>query len=118
MRGVGGRQHLRLVDVVDLQSLEDLGLDEVADARLGHDRNRHGLLDLDHLVRVGHPGDSALRANVGGNALERHHRAGAGFLGDPGLVGVGDVHDHPALEHLGEAALDSHRPDLEPSPGY
>ena len=28
-----------LVDVVDLERLEDLRLDEVADARLGHDRD-------------------------------------------------------------------------------
>jgi hypothetical protein len=43
-------------------------------------------------------------------ALERHHGDGAGRLGDLRLVGVDDVHDHPALEHLGEAALDAHRP--------
>ena len=34
------------------------------------------------------------RADVGRHALERHHRDGAGVLGDPGLVGGGDVHDH------------------------
>src|SRR5205814_1358739 len=39
---VGRRQHLRLVDVVDGERLEDLRLDEVADARLRHDRDRHG----------------------------------------------------------------------------
>ena len=33
------------------------------------------------------------RADVGGHALERHHGAGAGVLGDPRLLGVGDVHD-------------------------
>jgi hypothetical protein len=36
---VGRRQHLGLVDVVDLERLEHLRLDEVADARLGHDRD-------------------------------------------------------------------------------
>ena len=30
----------RLVDEVDLERLQDLGLDEVADAALGHDRDR------------------------------------------------------------------------------
>src|SRR5581483_10992016 len=56
--------------------------------------------------------DAALRPDVGGDALERHHRDGAGVLGDLRLLGVDDVHDHAALEHLGEAALDAHRPEL------
>mmetsp|Transcript_62405 Transcript_62405/g.138981 ORF Transcript_62405/g.138981 Transcript_62405/m.138981 type:complete len:334 (-) Transcript_62405:195-1196(-) len=41
-------EHLRLVDAVDLQRLEDLGLVKVTDPRLGHDRDRaraHHLLD-------------------------------------------------------------------------
>ena len=42
---VGRRQHLGLVDVVDAQRLEDLRLDEVADARLGHDRDGHRVHD-------------------------------------------------------------------------
>ena len=112
VRRVGRRQDFALVDVVDLERLEDLRLDEVADARLGHDRDRHGLLDLADLVGIGHARDAAVAADVGRDALERHHGAGAGVLGDPRLVGVGHVHDHAALEHLGEAALDAHRPDL------
>ena len=109
---VGRRQHLGLVDVVDLERLEDLRLDEVADAALRHHRDRDGLLDLADHVRVGHARDAALDADVGGHALERHHGAGAGVLGDARLVGVDDVHDHAALEHLGEARLDPHRADL------
>ncbi len=51
-------------------------------------------------------------ADVGRNALERHHGDGAGLLGDLRLVGVDHVHDHAALQHLCEAALDPHRPGL------
>ena len=109
---VGRRQHLGLVDVVDLERLQDLRLGEVADAALGHHRDRDRLLDaLDH-VGVGHARDAAVAADVGRDALERHHGAGAGLLGDLRLLGVDDVHDHAALEHLGEAALDPHRPQL------
>ena len=58
---VGGSQHLRLVDVVDLQRLQDLGLGEVADPRLGHHRDADRLLDpLDHR-RIGHPRHAAVR---------------------------------------------------------
>ncbi len=77
---VGGCQHLALVDVVDTEGLEDLGLDEVADARLGHDRDGHSRLDgLDHL-RVAHPRHPTVAADVGRHSLERHHRAGACIL--------------------------------------
>jgi hypothetical protein len=55
---------------------------------------------------VAHPGDATLGADVGGHPLERHHGDGAGVLGDLGLLGGDDVHDHAALEHLGHAALD------------
>ena len=109
---VGRGEHLRLVDVVDLERLEDLRLDEVADPALRHHRDRDRLLDLADHLRVGHAGHPAVAADVGGNALERHHRAGARVLRDPRLLGVDDVHDHPALEHLGEARLDAQGPDL------
>ena len=112
MLEIGGRQHLGLVDVVDLERLQDLRLGEMADAALRHHRDRDGLLNpLDH-VRVGHPGDAAVPTDVGGDALERHDRAGAGLLRDLRLLGIDDVHDHAALEHLGETALHPHRPDL------
>ena len=104
---VGRGEHFALVDVVDLESLEDLGLDEVADAGFRHDRDGDRLLDLDDLLGIGHAGHAAVFADVGRHALEGHDGAGAGVLGDLGLLGVGDVHDDPALEHLGEARLDS-----------
>ena len=64
------------------------------------------MIAVDH-VGVAHPGDAALGADVGGDPLERHHRDGAGVLGDLRLLGGDDVHDHAALQHLGHAALDA-----------
>ena len=116
VRDVGRGQHLGLVDVVDLERLEDLRLDEVADPALGHHRDRHGLLDRADHLRVGHARDAALHADVGRHALERHHRDRAGVLGDPRLLGGDDVHDHAALQHLGEPALDAHGADLGHAP--
>jgi hypothetical protein len=97
---VGGGQHLRLVDVIDLQGLEDLCLDEVADTALGHHGDRDGILDaLDHL-RVAHPGDATIGADVGGNALQSHYGARPGIFRDTGLLRGCDVHDDAALELL------------------
>ena len=106
--GVVGRgQDLGLVDVVDAEGLQDLGLDEVADAGLGHDRDGDRRDDAVDHVGVAHAGHAALGADVGGDALQRHDGDGAGILGDPGLLGGDDVHDDAALEHLGHAALDA-----------
>ena len=109
---VGRREHLALVDVVDLERLEDLCLDEVTDARLGHDGDGDGLLDLTDLGGVGHARHATLCAYVGRHALEGHHGARTGLLGDLGLLGVGNVHDDAALEHLGKAALYTHCADV------
>jgi hypothetical protein len=104
---VGGREHLGLVDVVDAQALQHLRLHEVADACLGHHRDGYRLDDAVDQVGIAHPGHATLRADVGGHALERHHRDGARILGDLRLLGIDDVHDDATLEHLGHAALDA-----------
>ena len=62
------------------------------------------MIPCDH-VGVAHPRHAALRADVGGHALQRHDRDGAGVLGDLRLLGGDHIHDHAALEHLGHPAL-------------
>ena len=118
---VGRRQHLRLVDVVDTQTLQDLGLDEVSDARFGHHRDGDRVDDaLDH-VGVAHPRHPTLGSDIGGHPFQRHHRDGAGAFGDSGLFGGDDVHDDAALEHFGHAALDRAVPVWPPvglTPGW
>src|SRR5579862_2147502 len=107
---VGRGEHLGLVDVVDPDRLQDLRLGEVPDPALGHDRDGdRGDDAVDH-VWVAHPGHAALGADVGGHALQRHHRDRAGVLRDLGLVGRDDVHDHAALEHLRHTALHARGP--------
>ena len=56
-------------------------------------------------LRIGHAGHAAVLADVGRHALERHHGDRAGVLGDLRLLGIGDVHNDAALEHLGQADL-------------
>jgi len=46
---------------------------------------------------------AAVTADIGRDALESHDGCGAGVFGDLRLFGIGDVHDDPALQHLGEA---------------
>ena len=115
---VGGREHLGLVDVVDAERLEDLRLDEVPDAGLRHHRDRDGVCMISSiLVASAMRATPPSRADVGRDALERHDGARAGVLGDLGLVGVGDVHDDAALEHLGQAGLHSEGAGLPFHPG-
>ena len=97
---VGGGQDLGLVDVVDSQGLQDLCLDEVTDAGLRHDGDRHGVDDALDQVRIGHTCHATLGADVGGDALEGHDGHGTRILGDLRLLGGDDVHDDAALEHL------------------
>jgi hypothetical protein len=67
---IGRGEDLALVDVVDADGLQDLCLDKVADAHLGHDRDRHRLHDaLDHR-RVAHAGHSAVSPDVCGHSKQ------------------------------------------------
>src|SRR5450759_3031731 len=104
---VGRGQDLGLVDVVDAEGLQDLRLDEVADAALRHDGDRHAGHDGFDDRRVGHAGHAAGGADVGRDALEGPDGHRARVLGDLRLFDRDDVHDHAALEHLGEAGLDA-----------
>ena len=114
---VGGGQHFAFVDVVDAEGFEDTGFDDVADARLGHDRDGHGVHDAEDDGRIGHAGDAPGLADIGGDALKRHDGARARFLCDFCLFGGGDVHDDAALQHFGQAGLELERSffhDLSP----
>ncbi|WZY79888.1 hypothetical protein YC2023_026272 [Brassica napus] len=102
---VGEGQHLALVDVIDSDRFEDLRLHEMTDPGLGHHRNRNGLLDVLNHLGIAHPSDASLSANIGGNALQSHDGASTGFLRDAGLLGVDDVHDNAAAEHLSQTDL-------------
>src|SRR5699024_1313588 len=105
-------EYLGLVDVVDSQRLQDLRLDEVPDARLGHHRDRNGLDDAVDQIGIAHPRNATLRSDVGGYALQRHHRDRTRVFGDLRLLGIDDVHDDAALEHLGHAAFHARGSDV------
>lgn len=57
----------------------------MANSRLGHHGNGHGLHDLlDHLG-VGHSRDATLRTDVSGDTLKRHNGDSTSLLSDSGL---------------------------------
>jgi hypothetical protein len=93
-------EHLALVDVVDAHRLDDLRLDEVSDAALGHYGNRDRFHDgLDH-GRVGHAGYATVRTDVSRHTLQGHDGNSAGLLRDARLLRVHDVHDYATFKHL------------------
>mmetsp|Transcript_4978 Transcript_4978/g.8849 ORF Transcript_4978/g.8849 Transcript_4978/m.8849 type:complete len:207 (-) Transcript_4978:40-660(-) len=99
-------ENLALINVVNTNGLQNLGLDKVTDSSLGHHRNGNSLADLlDHL-RVTHAGHSAVLANIRRDALKSHDGNSAGLLGNASLLGVDDVHDDATLKHLRKADLD------------
>lgn len=99
-------ENLALVHVIDAYGLQDLGLYEVSDAGLSHDGDGDGPLDFLNQLWVAHAGHATLGPDVGGYALEGHDGAGPSLFGDAGLVGVNDVHDNAATEHLGQTDFD------------
>src|SRR5918992_3602411 len=107
---VGWGQDLGFVYVVHFEGLQDLGLHEVPYTCLRHYGDGDGLLDLLNLLGVAHARNPTVGPYVSGHPLQRHDGHSPRLLGDPGLLGVDDVHDDPALEHLGHPALDPEGP--------
>ena len=107
--GVGRRQHFRLVNHVHSEGLEHARLGGVADAALGHHRNRGAVDNFANLLRLRHARNAAFGTDIGRHAFERHDGDGAGVLGDGRLLRIGNVHDDAAFLHAGEAALHQFR---------
>src|SRR5438132_1045551 len=82
------------------ERFEDPRLHEVADPRLRHDGNADRLHNLADLRDRRHARHASLLADVRRDALKRHHGGGSRLLRNQRLLGVGDVHDDAALQHL------------------
>jgi hypothetical protein len=97
VRLVGGGEHFRLVDEIDAELLQNLRLGKVADAGLGHHRDRDRFDDPLDELRIGHAGNAAFGADHRRNTLQRHDRHSTGLLGNLRLLDVHHVHDDAAL---------------------
>lgn len=62
-----------------------------------HQASTHSTLDLLDQRRVAHARHTAVRANVGGHPLQRHHCHGTGVLGNFGLLCVDNVYEKATL---------------------
>jgi hypothetical protein len=103
---VGWSENLALIDEVHSEGLEYLCLGEVANACLGHDKDRDGSLDSLDEGRVTHAGNSTVTANVSRHTLKGHDRYGAGVLGKASLVSSDYVHNHTTTEELCQTAFE------------
>ena len=62
---VSNCEDLTLIDAVDSNGFEDLGLDEVAESGLSHDGDGHGLFDFLDELWVTHSSHTALGMSMG-----------------------------------------------------
>jgi len=85
----------------------------MANAGFRHDWDGDSSHDLLDQFGAGHAGHAALGANHCGNAFERHDGNRAGLFRDASLFDVHHVHDDAALEHFGEARLETQRGGAE-----
>ena len=107
MRLVGGGQYFRLVNIINAESFQNLGFDEMADTDLGHHRNGDRVHNPGDDGRIGHAGHAAVSADVSRDALEGHDRHRPGLGGNLSLLRGDHVHYDAALEHLGVSSLHS-----------
>jgi hypothetical protein len=95
---ISGSKYLTLIYIVRSDGLNNLRFNEMADTDFCHDGNRHGLNDLVDKCRITllygqhfyilnqfdtgayHAGYTAVSANVGWNAFQRHDGACSGFF--------------------------------------
>ncbi|KAM0051796.1 hypothetical protein Hdeb2414_s0007g00240711 [Helianthus debilis subsp. tardiflorus] len=103
------RQNLTLINIIHTNRFQNLRLNEMPYPRLRHHRNRNRLLNLLNQLRIAHPCNAALRADVRRNSLQRHDSTRPSFFRHTRLFGVHDVHNYAASEHLSEADLDGVR---------
>ena len=105
---IGGGQHFALVNEVHFQCLQNIRFGKMADAYFGHHGDGYRVHNFANDFDRCHARHAALFADVRRHALQRHHGACSGVLGNFGLLRVRDVHDHAAFEHLRKA--DFHTP--------
>ena len=99
-------QHLTLVDIVNLDGLQNLGLGNMTDAALRHHRDAHGLLDTTYHLGVAHTTHTTRCTDVSRDSFEGHDSAGTGSLSNLGLFGSSHVHDNTTLQHLSQLAVE------------
>ena len=93
-------EHLRFVNVVHTQVLQNLRFHGVANPGLRHDRNVNSIQDSLDQIRIGHAGHATLRADICWDALERHHSRCACIFSNLRLLRRDHIHNHAADEFL------------------
>ena len=102
---VGRREYLALVDVVYLYGLQYLCLGKVANAALCHHGYGDSLLYALYHLGVAHTRHATGCTDVCWNALQSHHCTCTGCFGNLCLLRCRYIHNHTALEHLCQVAV-------------
>jgi hypothetical protein len=103
---IGRSQYFGFIDKVYLQSFQNARFHKMPDSALSHHGNSDYPFDTFDHVQIGHARHAAFSPDIRGHAFESHNSGRAALLGDFGLLRRGDIHDDPALQHLGQPDFD------------
>lgn len=110
--------------LIDGKRGTNLAFDKVADTSFGHDRDGDCGHDIFDHGGIGHASNTTFDSDIGGDSLEGHDGCCTGFFSDAGLysismhylrrerkeethlLGIDDVHDNAAFQHLSQTSLD------------
>ena len=102
---IGRRKHLALIDIVNLYGLQNLRFGKMSDTAFGHDRDGDRLLNTANHLRVAHARHASRSPYVGGDSFQSHYRTGTCRLGNACLLRGSHIHNHAALQHLCQLAV-------------
>ena len=94
---ISRRKHLALVDIVNLQSLQNLCFYKMTDAHLCHNRNRNCVLNFLNQLQVAHACYAACCTDIGRNLFQCHNSAGTCCLRNTRLLQCRNIHNYAAL---------------------
>ena len=92
---VCGRKYFTFINIININGLQHLRFNKMADTAFRHHRDGNGFLNLPDHLGIAHAGYAAGSPDVSRYSFQSHHRHRSGR--DFGLFRTGYIHNDPAL---------------------